>query len=76
MILRWSTLRTLAPSALVDPSGASAAVIHSCAMLAEEQRRSGRTGEVTTRLRELQERNHFADLLESAMRPRGNHGGT
>lgn len=74
MIRRWAYLRTAPPMAMVDPAGALTAVRESRHRLAEEQERSGHTREVTTRLKELQERNHFADLLEQAMRPREPHG--
>lgn len=69
MLRRWKYLRTEPPIALIDPRGAVRAVEMARFHLAEEQRRTGKTGEVTARLRELQERNHFADLIYHAMLP-------
>lgn len=69
MIRRWKNLRTEPPVSVVDPVGALAAVAHARLMLAEERCRTGSTGEVTSRLKELQEKNHFADLLYAAMQP-------
>lgn len=66
MIRRWNYLRTPIPSGVVDPEGARAAVIKSRQVLLDEQSRTGKVNEVSMRLRHLQERNHFADLLESA----------
>lgn len=76
MIRRWNYLRTEPPVALIDPVGALRAVSDSRQRLAEEKCRSGRTLEVTSRLKELQDRNHFADLLESAMGHKDGHRGT
>jgi hypothetical protein len=70
VIRRWANLRTVPPLAIVDPVGARVAVRESHRRLAEEKVRSGHTLEVTNRLRELQERNHFAELLAQAMSPK------
>lgn len=71
MIRRWKTLRTVPPMALVDPDGARAAVISARQHLADEQRRTGTTTEVATRLKALQEKNHFGELLTLAYYSKG-----
>lgn len=75
MIRRWAYLKTDAV-ATIDPRGAALAVQSARGHLADEQRRTGRTTEVSERLRELQSRNHFAELLEQAMTPQRKPRGT
>lgn len=66
MITGWKHFRSPAPSATVDPEGAILALGHSRQMLAEEQCRTGSVKEVTDSMKELRQKNHFADLLEEA----------
>lgn len=68
MLRRWKYLQTSAV-ATVDPIGSVRAVEYARKRLAEEQHRTGSVEEVSGRLKELQQRNHFAELLEMAMTP-------
>lgn len=59
--------RAHAPSATVDPGGARQAACASQLMLAEERKRTREATEVSHSLRDLRERNHFADLILISM---------
>jgi hypothetical protein len=69
LLSRWKTLRSPAPAATVDPSGAQAAAAGARAQLEEERTRTRDIYLAADSLRDLRTKNHFADLWNEAALP-------
>lgn len=65
VLSRWKLMRTPPPAATVDPAGARRAAHHARCALEAERTRARLTTALGESLRELRERNHFADLIEA-----------
>lgn len=69
-IARWFGAPEISPTATVDPTGARTAAHRAQLELENERQRTRQTTAVGESLRDLRERNHFADLIIASMEPR------
>lgn len=67
LLPRWKSLRSPAAAATVDPRGARTATFTAQANLEQERERSCQSSKVGESLRNLRERNHFAELIIASM---------